>query len=297
MENSDCSKSVCIAVCFLFAFVILVLVVRGCNKETFVNVGDIIRQSNSNIKTMFTGGKLYNNVKNNEDIFLKLKNNKGKDAVLVVIAAEWCGYCKKLKNSGVLRDISKKYKVFELTDKHPQSKILMQNLQAGGFPTLAIYVNGKMMPYKGPRDYDNISKAMEVITNVSNGVVSKDNDNKDTVDNDKKTVGGDVVNVPADASKADLDQQVSARKKMGNEKFCLMILADWCGHCKRLKSSGVIDDLVGNGVIVFTADDKSNIAKELDVKGFPSIMIWKNDQLTDYNGSRTTNDIVEFMSK
>jgi thiol-disulfide isomerase/thioredoxin len=285
-------KFMCCLVPFLFLLVVLVIVVTNNKTDTFADIGNMISNSSKTIETMFSGGKGYHSLNNKEDLFIKLKGSKNVN--LIAITADWCGYCKKLKNSGVLQSVSKKYSVIELTDAHFQSKDIMKNLQAGGFPTLAIFVDGKMMPYSGPRDYDSIIKTLDTVNGVKGKSQVQNSNNK--VTNNVNTGKGDIVNIPKEATKSDVEQQVATHKKLGHSNFCLMVLADWCGHCKTLKSSGLIEDLANKGVIVFIADDKNNITKELDIKGFPSVMVWKGDQLVDYNGPRDSQNIIEFMN-
>lgn len=100
--------------------------------------------------------------------FTKLQNynsleSKLKEKTLVVILAPWCGFCKKLKESGVLIKISKKIFVIEIDDKHPQVKDIMDSANSEGFPTIILYKNNNFYKYKGDRSYNSILKFIETV--------------------------------------------------------------------------------------------------------------------------------------
>jgi thiol-disulfide isomerase/thioredoxin len=77
---------------------------------------------------------------------------------ILAILAPWCGYCKKMKASGLLKKVSETISVVEIDDKHPDSAGIMEKLKAPGFPTLIVVTNGKMSLYKGDRSVEGILK-------------------------------------------------------------------------------------------------------------------------------------------
>ena len=83
-----------------------------------------------------------------------------------------------------------------------------------------------------------------------------------------------------------------------NSKQFMFILASWCGHCKKLKDSGIIDDVksaIGeNNCIVYEDNEKK--AKEYNVKGFPTMGVLKQGKFTEYYGKRNKEDIVKFYN-
>jgi thiol:disulfide interchange protein len=70
---------------------------------------------------------------------------------------------------------------------------------------------------------------------------------------------------------------------------CIFVLADWCNHCKSLKSSGMLQDLASD-IPVFVMDDKhpeaQMVMKELQSQGFPTLGMVKDGKMTKYDGAR-----------
>jgi len=70
---------------------------------------------------------------------------------------------------------------------------------------------------------------------------------------------------------------------------CIFVLADWCGHCKRLKSSGMLEDMARD-VPVIVMDDKhpeaQKVMQELQSQGFPTLGMVKNGKMMKYDGPR-----------
>ncbi|KAH9515640.1 Protein disulfide-isomerase tmx3 [Bulinus truncatus] len=79
--------------------------------------------------------------------------------------------------------------------------------------------------------------------------------------------------------------------------------APWCGHCKKLDPiyKEVARELqtANSGVKVAKLDCTrySQIASELSVKGFPTIMFINGDKVYTHRGDRTKEDILEFVLK
>lgn len=105
--------------------------------------------------------------KNVSSFYIKLKQNEKVEeylpsdkSCLIGVLAPWCGHCKKLKESGVLEEVSKEHLVIELDDKHPQAKEILQKANCRGFPCLAIYKNKKINGYEKARTYESILSAL-----------------------------------------------------------------------------------------------------------------------------------------
>lgn len=151
---NDNSKMMCGMFLFFIVVIILIVVICWCKKDEFTNA------IGTNVETMenvLKGGLYYKHLNSNDNLQMKMekamedpimKNRKNKIAVIAVLAP-WCGYCKRLKESGVLQKVAKKYPVLVIDDQHPQSGEVMKMLNSEGFPTLGIFNNGKLMPYKG----------------------------------------------------------------------------------------------------------------------------------------------------
>jgi len=78
----------------------------------------------------------------------------------------------------------------------------------------------------------------------------------------------------------------------------IAVLAPWCGHCKRLKESGELEN-VGKKIQVLVLDDKHPetpiVMNELKSQGFPTIGMLKNGTLRNYDGPRDASSIMDAM--
>ncbi|XP_012274366.1 protein disulfide-isomerase TMX3 isoform X2 [Orussus abietinus] len=81
-------------------------------------------------------------------------------------------------------------------------------------------------------------------------------------------------------------------------QWLVMMYAPWCAHCKRLEPiwGHVAQRLYATSVRVGRVDCTrfTNVARTLEVKGFPTILFLKGDQEFVYNGDRTRDEIVKF---
>jgi protein disulfide-isomerase A1 len=79
--------------------------------------------------------------------------------------------------------------------------------------------------------------------------------------------------------------------------------APWCGHCKKLtpEFAKAGKELKGleNPIPLAKVDatENSNIAKEFDVQGYPTLKFFINGSPIEYNGGRTHPEIVNWIKK
>lgn len=80
-------------------------------------------------------------------------------------------------------------------------------------------------------------------------------------------------------------------------KRIAFVLASWCGHCKSLKESGVVDEVVAaKDVKVEVNEDDEAANKKYNVSGFPTILLVKeNGETLPFKGPRTAEKIIEFF--
>jgi len=92
----------------------------------------------------------------------------------------------------------------------------------------------------------------------------------------------------------------------GASKAVVICKADWCGHCKtaapefnKLLSASPItlQDGTKATVKILDADkDKAEIG-QYKVRGFPTVLVVKDGQTTEYGGKRTSEGILEFLNQ
>lgn len=156
-ESKTKTKTACCIVGFVFIFILLIAAIVYMNYNSFDCFTDVMGAAGDNMKNKIMGGKHYNAINSNEDVVSKMNEiDKNGKVGLIAILADWCGYCKQLKDSGTLREISKQVPVIVLTDQHKQTAEIMKKVKAGGFPALIIYGRGRFELYEGPRDAMNI---------------------------------------------------------------------------------------------------------------------------------------------
>ena len=81
--------------------------------------------------------------------------------------------------------------------------------------------------------------------------------------------------------------------------------AEWCGHCKntmpeieKLKQ----ENLQGVEIVVIDSDEKPDLIKECDVKGFPTIRMYpqglsNKTNYEDFDGERNVNGFKTFLER
>uniref|UniRef100_A0A0K2TFG6 Protein disulfide-isomerase n=1 Tax=Lepeophtheirus salmonis TaxID=72036 RepID=A0A0K2TFG6_LEPSM len=78
--------------------------------------------------------------------------------------------------------------------------------------------------------------------------------------------------------------------------------APWCGHCKTLEPeyAKAAQILQKDGIPLAKVDatKEASLAKEYMIQGFPTLILFKKgEKVEQYDGQRTTKDIVEYMKK
>jgi thiol-disulfide isomerase/thioredoxin len=80
----------------------------------------------------------------------------------------------------------------------------------------------------------------------------------------------------------------------------IALLADWCGYCKQLKSSNVLDDIAKTFHVIGMNDKhpQSNyMMKGVQAQGYPTLIIFYKGSMKKYEGPRTAQAIMDAMRK
>jgi len=104
----------------------------------------------------------------------------------------------------------------------------------------------------------------------------------------------------AAAPAADAAVPTVVRTEGDKEVVIKLFYAPWCPHCKNMMSEWekLPKKLNGTGVQVDKVDCDANpeVAKDNDVDGFPTIILFKDGKAIPFNGERTAEDIVKFIN-
>ena len=71
--------------------------------------------------------------------------------------------------------------------------------------------------------------------------------------------------------------------------------APWCGHCQRLTPEYEKAAKALKGIANIAAIDADKERTDVQIKGFPTIKLFVDGKMSDYDGARTADGIVDFM--
>ncbi|XP_041975456.1 protein disulfide-isomerase A6 homolog [Aricia agestis] len=204
---------------------------------------------------------------------------------IVEFFAPWCGHCKNLvpeykKAARALKGLVKVGAVD--ADQH---KDLGQKYGVSGFPTIKIFTGSKHTPYQGQRTAEAfVDAAIKAAKEKAYDNLGK----KASSSSDKS----DVI---------ELTESNFKEKVLDSDDLWLVeFFAPWCGHCKNLephwaKAATELKGKVKVGAVDATVHQA--LASRFQVQGYPTIKMFPSgkktsDSAEDYNGGRTSSDIV-----
>ena len=83
-----------------------------------------------------------------------------------------------------------------------------------------------------------------------------------------------------------------------DEKTFIAILAPWCGFCEQIKKSNILNKLSKYIKIIEINDTHpqvNDILESSNSEGFPTFIIYKNENFYKYSGYRSLNSLLNFI--
>jgi len=218
---------------------------------------------------------------------------KSDDIWVVEFYAPWCGHCKALtpeyvKAAKALKGVAKVGAVN--MDGPDQSVGAPYGVK--GFPTIKVFGGDKKNPtdFNGGRDAASIAQAAVqaaaelVQTRLGGG-------------------GGGAGGAGGAGGPSKVvtltDSNFKSKVLESKDPWLVAFVAPWCGHCKNLHPQweSAAAELDGQPVHVGRVDATAaqGIAQQYGVQGYPTIKLFKDGTQEDYQGGRTSSDIVTYL--
>ncbi|XP_026731901.1 protein disulfide-isomerase A6 homolog [Trichoplusia ni] len=212
----------------------------------------------------------------------------GDEVWLVEFYAPWCGHCKNLvpeykKTARALKGVVKVGAMD--ADQH---KSFASQFGITGFPTIKVFTGRKSHPYKGQRTAEAFVDA------ALKAAKDKAYDSLGKRSNDYTSDKSDVITLT--------DENFKELVLDSEDLWLVEFYAPWCGHCKNLephwaKAATELKGKVKLGALDATVHQ--SMAGRYQVQGYPTIKLFASgkktsDSVEDYNGGRTSSDIVTF---
>ncbi|XP_058801086.1 protein disulfide-isomerase A6 homolog [Phymastichus coffea] len=237
----------------------------------------------------------------NSDVVDLTPNNFDKKVIdsdsiwIVEFYAPWCGHCQSLKPeyekaATALKGIVKVGAVN--ADNH---KSLGSQYGVNGFPTIKIFGADK----NKPEDYNGARTASGLVDAALNAASQKARNNLGggRKSSDSKSSSGskdskDVIELT--------DENFDKLVMNSEDMWLVEFFAPWCGHCKNLAPhwASAATELKGKVKLgALDATVHTIKASQYEIRGYPSIKFFApgkkdSDSVSDYDGGRTSNDIV-----
>lgn len=208
--------------------------------------------------------------------------------------APWCGHCQRLApiwndlGSALEHDETVNIAKIDCTEYRP----ICKDFDVKGYPTLLWLEDGKKVDkYSGPRTVEDLKAYVE--NRLSKGGEGKAKEGAKPKDSEEGDEGNVVLALTSD----------SFPQVIKNDITFVKFYAPWCGHCKRMQPTWeqlalkfVGDEKVKIAKVDCTLTENRDLCSEQDVQGFPTIFIYKNgEKITEYNGSRSLEDMFDFV--
>lgn len=207
--------------------------------------------------------------------------------------APWCTHCQKLSPTWDKLAESLSYEEGVSISKIDctEHRAVCQDFEVKGYPTLLWIEDGKKVEkYSGSRTHEDLKEFVSRMMGAATGA-------KGEAEEEAKVeeVSDPVITLNGGNFENGISKGICFAK----------FFAPWCGHCKRLaptwdelgkKFAG--SDLVKVIRVDCTLDENKSLCSKEGVDGYPSLFLYKDgEKISEYNGSRSLDDLYEFVVK
>jgi len=208
---------------------------------------------------------------------------------LLEFYAPWCGHCKHLEPIYEEVATALKGKVHVGKVDCTDNTVVADAFSVQGYPTVKFVSNGQLYDYPGERKLDAfVAFATEGFKKLTTSKPVPT----------LKAAATEAINphAPTDVvlvTDANFDQLTQTGE------WLLEFYAPWCGHCKHLapiyeKVATALKGKVNVGKVDCTSE--AVLAKRFGIRGYPTLKFLKNGQVYDYEGDRSQENFVEFVT-
>jgi len=191
--------------------------------------------------------------------------------------APWCGHCKNLVP--IWEQLAYNFEKINVAKVDATVETgLASRFNVQSFPTLKLIYNKQVYDYTShSRDVDSLANwATDGFRNSESSPL------KGTTRNEKSNV---VV-----LRESNFD------RKLSEGTWFVKFFAPWCGHCKSMAPTW---DQLSSDVSSFVVADvdatvEKDLAKRFQIKGFPTLKLFKDGKMYDYNGDRSYDSLRAF---